>query len=305
MILVVGATGLLGFEIVSRLRAHEHAVRALTRTSSSKSSALDALGVERVTGDLKDRASLESACRGQETVVSTASATVHHSRGNSIRAVDRDGQLALMEAARAAGVRRFVYVSVSPNLQPTCALVRHKREVEAAVRASGMEWVILQPAAFMEIWLSPLLGWDLKQGRARVFGRGDTRASLVSMNDVAAFAVASVEQVDLRNQDLPVGGPEPVTPNQVVALGQALTGRLFRVQRIPAVVPRVLSSLLRSVAPLPASLMDMAAQMAERDDVIDSGEAAAALGITPTSLRDFAIRAATADQGSPPETSEA
>lgn len=297
MFLVVGATGSLGFDIVSRLRERGHAVRAVARPSSTRTSALAALGAEPFAADLKDPQSLRAACQGRDTVISTASATVRRTAGDSLRSVDRDGHLALIDAARAAGVRRLVFVSVSPNLQETCALVRYKRQVEAAVRSSGMEWVILQPSAFMEIWLSPLLGWDLRQGQARIVGNGGTRLSLVSSADVAAFATAAAERVDVVNEAIPIGGPEAVTPNEIVALAQALTGRVFRVQRIPAFLPRTLSALLRPVAPVLSSLMDLAAQMARHDDVIDSADAARRLGITPTSVRDFAIRAASPDEG--------
>ena len=301
MTLVVGATGLLGFEVVKRLRSHGHQVRALCRTPSDRTKALGALGAEVVAGDLKDPSSLRAACDGQEAVVSTATAVARRSAGDSLRTVDRDGQLALVEAARSAGVRRFVYVSVSPHLRGTSALVRYKREVEAAVKASGMEWVVLQPSAFMETWLSPLLGWDLRAARARIVGTGRSRTSLVSVHDVAGFAVAAVEQLDLANREVPLGGPDALSANEFLALAQALTGRVFRVQRIPAFVPRALSLLLRPVAAVPASLMDLAAQSAAQDDLIDSAELARQLGLALTSVRDFAIKVVTEDQGAQPE----
>lgn len=304
MILVVGATGLLGSEIVRRLCVHGHAVRALWRPASGRADALAALGVERTAGDLKEPATLHAACAGCDTVISTATAAGRRGGRDSLRTVDRDGQLALVEAARAAGVRRFVFVSVSPSLRPTSSLVRYKRLVEAAVRASGMEWVILQPAAFMEVWLSPLLGWDFARAKALIVGTGTTRASLVSALDVAAFAVAAAEQPDLRNREIPVGGPDAVSANEILALAQGVTGKVFHARRVPTLLPRALSRLLRPIAPLPASLMDLAAQAALHDDVLDVRETARALEISLTSLRDFAIRAA-GGGASGQETSEA
>ena len=77
-------------------------MRALTRPTAdaNKRAALVALGVETVTGDLKDAASLARACDGIEAVISTASATLSRQEGDSIETVDRQGQLALIDAAR-------------------------------------------------------------------------------------------------------------------------------------------------------------------------------------------------------------
>ncbi len=56
----------------------------------------------------------------------------------SLRAVDREAQLQLVEVAKASGVEQFIYISLSPHLRPSAPLVRYKREVERAVQASGM-----------------------------------------------------------------------------------------------------------------------------------------------------------------------
>jgi uncharacterized protein YbjT (DUF2867 family) len=71
--------------------------------------ALRTHGAEVVWGDLKDRASLEVARRGIHAVVSTASSTLSRQPGDDIESVDRHGQIALVEAARSAGVRHFTF----------------------------------------------------------------------------------------------------------------------------------------------------------------------------------------------------
>src|SRR5436309_1282774 len=113
MVLVVGATGLLGSEICQLLVAGGEPVRALIRSSSdsTKVEKLRDLGVEIVEGDLKDRPSLTAACRGASAVISTASSTLSRQKGDSIQSVDREGQLDLIDAAKAAEVDRFVLVS--------------------------------------------------------------------------------------------------------------------------------------------------------------------------------------------------
>ena len=113
MILVVGATGLLGTRVCERLRAEGRSVRALVRRTSNpdKVNALRSLGCELATGDLKDPPRIQAACQGISALISTASSTLSRQPGDSIESVDLQGQLALANAARSAGVRRFIYVS--------------------------------------------------------------------------------------------------------------------------------------------------------------------------------------------------
>ena len=85
MTLVVGATGALGFEISTRLRARGLPVRALVRGGSDRERALAALGVESVRGDLRDPASLKAACSGVSRVITTANAVVPRRKGDTLK----------------------------------------------------------------------------------------------------------------------------------------------------------------------------------------------------------------------------
>src|SRR5512140_2274946 len=156
MILVIGSTGILGSEICRRLTTSGKRVRGLVRSTSDpeKVARLKAMGVETVTGDLRDPASLAAACRGADTVITTATTTISMQPGDSIPVTDQQGQLDLVKAAQGAGVKRFVMVSIPMILTPS-PLVTAKRTVESAVMSSGMEYTILRPGVFMEVWLSP------------------------------------------------------------------------------------------------------------------------------------------------------
>src|SRR5690606_1311844 len=194
MNLVIGATGVLGQEVVRLLCEARKPVRALVRpgASAEKSSRLESLGATLVRGDLKHPSSLRDACAGASTIVSTASATLSRQEGDSIESVDERGQLALIDAAEAAGVGHFVYLSFAP-LSVDCALQRAKRAVEARLRESKLSFTVLQPVDFMEIWLSPALGFDPVHGKARIFGSGERPVSWISLFDVARFAAAATE----------------------------------------------------------------------------------------------------------------
>jgi uncharacterized protein YbjT (DUF2867 family) len=111
MMLVVGSTGLLGSQIVRRARELDLPVRAFARPTAhpARLEALRAYGAEVLWGDLKDRASLEAACRGVDAVVSTASSTLSRQAGDDIESVDQHGQIALVEAAKRAGVRHCTF----------------------------------------------------------------------------------------------------------------------------------------------------------------------------------------------------
>jgi uncharacterized protein YbjT (DUF2867 family) len=285
MILVVGASGALGLEICRQLRGRSQTLRLLVREGSSREKDLAALGAEIVRGDLKDAASTARACQGIETVISTATATTRQGKGDTLRSVDRDGNLTLLQAARSSGVRRFVYVSLTPNA-PAIELVRCKRAVEAAARASGLEWTNLQPSAFMDIWLSPLLGWNLREGRARILGRGDQPVSLVAARDVAQLAVLATEG-RYANRALPIGGPEALSATEVLRIAEEVTARPFRVQRVPLAVLRLVAAAISPFAPIPSNLIRLGLHSAVHGDVVDMSRLQQDLPGPLTSVRDF------------------
>jgi uncharacterized protein YbjT (DUF2867 family) len=286
MILVVGATGLLGSEICRRLRIRTP-VRALVRGDSPRAAELKGLGVEIVQGDLKDPDSLAAACRGARAVISTASSTLSRRAGDNLETVDRAGQLALVAAAQQAGVQRFVFVSVSPNLKPGSVLLSAKREVERAIRNSGMVWTILQPTNFMEIWFGQAVGWNVERGQATIFGNGKAPISWISAMDVAQYAVVTLDHASARNRDIPLGGPESLAPDQVLQAFESASGRKFKARKVPALIPRLMRTILKPFDQIKASIMDLGFQAAG-GDVIDMVQTQKDFQVTATSVSQYA-----------------
>jgi NADH dehydrogenase len=180
MNLVVGATGILGSEICRRLAAEGKPVGALVRATSdpSKVATLKRYGTTLVQGDLKERSALDAACQGVTTVISTAFSTLSRQAGDSIETVDVKGQMSLIDAAQSAGVKHFVFISFRhdiPNLQ--CPLSVAKRTVEQHLKASGLTYTILWGNFFMEVWLSPALGFDFPNAKATIYGSGRNKLS--------------------------------------------------------------------------------------------------------------------------------
>jgi len=234
MNLIVGATGMLGGEICRLLAEQGKAVRGLVRETSNpeKVARLRGLGAEVVCGDLKDRASLEAACHGASAVVSTASSTLSRQEGDSIESVDRQGQLNLVEAAEQAGVKHFVLISF-PKVDISFPLQSAKRTVEDRLRRGRMAFTILQPTFFTEVWLSPALGFDPAHATAQIYGGGHNKISWISFQDVAKFAVAALDQPRTENAVIKLGGPDALSPLEVVRLAEQALGKTVVVQHVP------------------------------------------------------------------------
>ncbi len=235
MILVAGATGVLGLEIVRRLRAAGRPVRALVRATSGaeKVAELARLGAETVRGDLKDRASLDQAARGVDAVISTVSTIVTAQPGDSLSETDGAGTRNLIDAAKAAGAKDFVFVSFDISRAPDSPLTTAKRDAERHLERSGMTFTILQPSLFMESWLGPFLFADTAAGTAKVYGAGTQGIRYIAVADVAEMAVRSLTEPSARNATIPFGGPEPTSQRDAVRLFEEAYGKPFTVIEVP------------------------------------------------------------------------
>jgi uncharacterized protein YbjT (DUF2867 family) len=233
--LVAGATGGLGFKVCEALVRRRRPFTTLVRPTSdpAKVEWLRALGAEVVVGDLELPETLPAAVAGIDAVITTASVFPVDPRPDAIDRLDRRGSINLVEAAAAAGVRRFVYTSVPP-VQPDYEFQQAKRAVEASLVASGMEYAILRPGTFMDVWFTPLLDFDLDGGAITIYGDGSAEASWISSTDVAEYAVWALDAEAAGNAILDLGGPEAVTYEEIAAVYEELTGRPFTRTYVPA-----------------------------------------------------------------------
>lgn len=235
MILVVGSTGMLGQEICRLLSEQNLPFRALVRRDSDprKVEQLRAWGAEISVGDVKEFSSLLVACRDVDQIISTASATYSRREGDSIETVDHKGQLNLIEAADEAGVDHFVLVSFRKIRAHPNPLCQAKRAVESALKRSDMSWCSLQANFFMEVWLSPAVGFNPLERKVSIYGSGENKLSWISYRDVARFAVAALDQPLGFNNVIEIGGPEALSPNEVLRIFERVLGQSFQVTYIP------------------------------------------------------------------------
>jgi NADH dehydrogenase len=289
MTLVVGATGFLGTEICRRLAAARKPFRAMVRPTSNpgRKEILKQLGAEQVEADLKDRASLDRICRGVTAVITTSTSIVSRQEGDNFETVDLRGQTSLIDAASAAIVELYVFISVSSNVGTSGdnPLIDAKRSVENHLQRSGLTYTILRPTFFMEIWLSSHLGFDFQNAKATIYGSGQNKISYISLHDVAQFALESLSNPAARNAVLELGGPGALTPIEVVRIFEEVSGRSFQMAFLSEEDLRARKAGARN--PVEQSLADLALAAA-RGDAIDMNDTLKKFPIHLTSVREYA-----------------
>jgi len=289
-VLVAGATGMLGGEIVRRLKSKGHAVRAIKRSASDpkRVAALEAAGVEFIQADLKDRQSLDQACVGMDGVISSVTAILSDRPDDNLQSVDLNGQKNLIDAARASGAGRFVYISFS--VHGDFPLEGAKRAVEAHLKRSGLVYTILQPSFFTEFWLGPNVGFDHEAGKVTIYGSGNQKISFISFRDVAEFAAQSLENSAARNKEILLGGPDQVSPLEAVKIFEAASGRGFEIQHVADDALRAQRAGAQN--PVQQSFAGLMLANAQGDP-IDMRETLKSFSISLLSVKDF-VRMVTA-----------
>ncbi len=235
MILVAGATGVLGSEIVRRLLARGEKVRAMVRATSNGESVerLRKAGAQTVVADLKDRGSLGPACAGVAGVITGVTAITTAKEGDSFDATDGEGNKALIDAARKAGVKKFVLVSFNTELAPDCPLRSAKKSAEEHLKKSGLDYTILHPSLFFESWLGPMLFADPVAGTAKIYGSGKHPIRYIAVADVAELAVQSLSTAAASKATIPFGGPEEISQRDAVGIFEKTFGKKFSVTEVP------------------------------------------------------------------------
>ena len=164
-------------------------------------------------------------------VISTASSTLTRQAGDSIQSVDAAGQLSLVNAAKDANVDRFLFVSFRRTAGISFPLGDAKAEVENAL--TSLNFTVIQASWFMEVWLSPALGFDHANAAARIYGPGTSSISWVSFRDVADMCAVAIRHPAAGRKTIEFGGPEALSPLEVVARFEKIGGRPFLLEHVP------------------------------------------------------------------------
>ncbi|NJP99926.1 NmrA/HSCARG family protein [Streptomyces zingiberis] len=292
-VLVTGATGRQGGATARALLAAGVPVRALVRDAKAeRARAVEALGAELVTGDLRDRGSLERAAQGARAVFSVQMPAF---TGDGF---DFEGEVVqgvnLIEAARAAGVPQFVHTSVSgagqhtedpgwaegrwTSMEPTLGA---KSAIQDRLREAGFpRWTLLKPAFFMENFLPSmafLFPRGIEGGLVSVV-KPETRLSLIAVEDIGTAAAAAV-----------------LEPDRFHGVELELAGDFLPMTRIAEILSRVLGASLTApdmteAEALAAGMPGMGASHAWLNVIGQPARPAfaAALGLTLTGFEQWA-----------------
>jgi uncharacterized protein YbjT (DUF2867 family) len=145
------------------LLAQGQPVRILARSQSNYQPLAEA-GAQVVLGDLKERGSLDAACQGVEIVITTANSAARGGEDN-VQTVDLEGNRHLIDEARAAGVKQFIFVSaLTADLNSPIPLMQAKGKTEDYLRGRGLPYTILAPNGYMEMWIGMAVGMPAMMG---------------------------------------------------------------------------------------------------------------------------------------------
>jgi (4-alkanoyl-5-oxo-2,5-dihydrofuran-3-yl)methyl phosphate reductase len=209
MILITGATGNVGRELVEQLSAKGESLRVVTR-DESKVAHLDAR-IERVIGDMSDESTAKKAVHGVSSIFMFPLITEEDHRSNNL----------LLETAKKAGVKHVVMMSSMGATEEKSKIGELHREKELLVEKSGIPWTFVRPGAFM----SNSFQWQPTiKAQGKVFNpTGGGKVAPISPRDIAAAAAVTLTSAGHEGKIYVLTGPELLSAHdQVGILSQAI-----------------------------------------------------------------------------------
>jgi uncharacterized protein YbjT (DUF2867 family) len=287
MLLLTGATGLVGSALLRRLIAEGQPVRCLVRDPRR-------LGPQRVRvqialGDLADPPSFRNAMRGVDTVVHLAASTRDQPRG-SIEELAAIATWRMVEAAQRAGVRRFVFFStLGASTHHRARLFRAKALAEQAVRESDMHSTVIAPSLVYapgDRWLTLIERLSLMPV-VPISGRGRAVCQPIWTEDVAGCLVAALGKSgdNATHEHYELAGPQTMSYNEVINTVLRSLDRERPLLPIPTpMVSRTLRLVERAMHASTPITWDEA-ELLEANMVTKEGVAdARTLGVTPAPM---------------------
>lgn len=213
MILVTGATGTVGREVVKELAARNAPVRALVR-SLEKAAMFDGLAVDIHQGDLEDGASVAAALEGVDRFFLLTAVPPNQ--------LELEGRL--LAAAAAADVEHIVKLSASNVSEDSeVNFFRWHREIERRIEASGIGWTHVQPNNFFQ---NTLFQVDSIRSDGVFYGPfGDGRVASVDVRDVAAVSAITLTEPGHQGSALELTGPAAISHDEMAGVLAETVGR--------------------------------------------------------------------------------
>ncbi len=242
MILVIGATGTVGRELVPRLLDHGQAVRVMSRTPE-RARALFGATVEVAPGDVQDETSLRAALAGVERVFLVTPP--------GMGGLPPDATICAL--ATEAGVRQIVRLSVlAAGGDEDDLITGWSTAAENAIKVSGLAWTFLRPGGFM----SNTLGWADTIRRERTVRAlfADQKAAWIDPADIAAVGVRVLTEAGHTGRAYRLSGPQALSPREQAAILAAALGTAIAVVDLPPAQVR-LALVAQGITPERAEAM--------------------------------------------------
>jgi uncharacterized protein YbjT (DUF2867 family) len=284
VLLLTGATGLVGRAVLRRLTAAGEPVRCLVR--DPRRLGADRVRVQIALGDLADPPSFRNAMRGVRTVVHLAQA-IRDQRTGSIEELNGIATWRMVQAAERAGVKHFVFTSaLNATSHDRTRFLRAKALAEGAVRGSDLRHTILAPSIVYapgDAFITLVERLAIVLPVMPVSGRGRAEFQPIWAEDVADCIVAALRlPADGEGRSFELAGPQTLTHQQIVELVLRAAGRPRPTVNVPTPLVcrglRLIEALMKSRAP---ATWDEA-ELLEVSMTAHRGSAGAeALGVTP------------------------
>ncbi len=260
-IFVAGATGAVGFEFVRLAKTEGHWIETLSRSAENA----------RKLAGVADQVVVQDACRavpnldGIDVVVSSLGApvTMGGKEKRSFHEVDFKGNLKILEAAKAARVPRFIYVSVHVETgYSSTAYIRAHEEFVDALRNSGLSYSIIRPTGIFPALNDFVM--MAQKGMATVVGDGGARTNPVHAADVAAVVFGLLASGPLETS---VGGPDVFTRREIAELAFKVIGKRPLVMSVPPGLFRFGAKVVGWVNPRMGDLLEFVTAVSLTDCV--------------------------------------
>ncbi len=288
MILLTGATGLVGSALLPELIAAGEEVRCLVR--DPRRLGPNRVRVQITLGDLGDPVALRQAVRGVETVVHLA-ASIRDQPSGSIEELNGVATVRLLRGAEQAGARRFVFFgAIGAQPSSRTRFFRTKALAERAVLESPLDSCVLAPSIVYAPG-DPFLGLLSRMSLLPwmpVSGSGTAAYQPIWATDVAACALAAIirEPQPDRRRVLELAGPDSLTYEQIVRLTLEALGRKRPIVHVPLGLVRRGLEIVQRFAGADAFATWEEAELMEVPMTTDRGTTdARSLGVDPKSMR--------------------
>jgi NADH dehydrogenase len=286
-VFITGGTGFVGRAVIQALRAEGHAVRCLVRRGSELD--LRGLGaIERVEGDVMARQTLDAAVSGCDAVVHLVGIIREiPASGATFERIHVQGTQNVLDAAVAAGVRRYVHMSaLGAHVGARSRYHRSKWAAEEAVRSSPLPWTMFRPSIIYgrgDQFVTMLAGMIQRLPIVPVLGSGRQRLQPVTLEHVAqGFARALALETTVKHV-YDVGGPDAVSMVELLdAIAAAMSRRRPLKAHVPLGLVRPMARLLHRLPAFPVTPDQLL--MLEEDNTCDAAAFYATFGLTPRPL---------------------